>query len=302
MSVPWLTQLQADRRLIASRLALRQDRAAALLAAAPRIADSRHALELDARRTSGVVRRWQRDRVHRLQQGGQPRGEGRSSRAIRTLDLATGVVTERARVEGGSHYRLVGWERAENTVAATHAPEREPATTYLAISPTGRRTWTLDGPHGENQSGRNSRDWLACAATATRRRTPPSGSGRWTTSVRADQRFGPGISLGLVAGDPAPRRWGFSFGRVTALKERTTTNCDRPPRPPDGLHPRRRYGLEGVLPRRWWRSDHPSGHVSRDRGGGRRRPRLGIRGAAAGAETQNAPFDNSQPVASIRMP
>ncbi len=48
MSAPWLAQLQADRRLIAAASALRPGRAAALSAAAPRIADSRHSHELDA--------------------------------------------------------------------------------------------------------------------------------------------------------------------------------------------------------------------------------------------------------------
>ncbi|MFN2521369.1 MAG: hypothetical protein ABR525_10030 [Candidatus Limnocylindria bacterium] len=48
MSVPWLARLQADRRIISAASALRQGRAAALSAAAPRIADSRYGHEIDA--------------------------------------------------------------------------------------------------------------------------------------------------------------------------------------------------------------------------------------------------------------
>jgi hypothetical protein len=64
--------------------------------------------------------------------------------ALRTLDLATGAVSESARVAGGDSYSVLGWDRAGGTLAYVQQGHGEPAKTYVAHTAAGARTWTID--------------------------------------------------------------------------------------------------------------------------------------------------------------
>lgn len=225
--------------------------------------------------------------------------------AIRTLDLATGVVTERARVEDGSHYDLVGWERTGNTVAATRAPDREPATTYLTISPAGRRAWTLDGPYGEIQSAPNAREVVGVRCSSH----PTEDCSLWIWplddfAARADQKLGLGLSLGLVGWRPGTTEVGLLVRESDRTKatSRAPLNGDR-----FELWSASRGHwtvalADGVVRKAFFRADGGALIIARgdqdavvvDLGSGFAVP--------LPVPKPTAPFDNSEPVASIRMP
>ncbi len=108
--------------------------------------------------------------------------------AIRTIDLASGAVTERARIEGGSHYEFVGWDRARSTLAATVAPDREAANTYVVITQPAGALGALTDRTGRSSPPPTRPRSSASAAMAPRAPAVPCGCGRWTTSMRAPIR------------------------------------------------------------------------------------------------------------------
>jgi hypothetical protein len=72
--------------------------------------------------------------------------------ALRTLDIASGAVSEVARVEGGDSYGVVGWDRAGGTLAYVQQAHGEPAKTYIARTASGVRAWTIERPYAMSVS------------------------------------------------------------------------------------------------------------------------------------------------------
>jgi hypothetical protein len=121
--------------------------------------------------------------------------------AVRTIDLSTGAVKEIARVEGGDHYELIGWDRANGRLAAMIAPHGEAPTAYIVFSGGGKREWTLEGGYSVTAAP-NGRD-----VAAIRCQGQTIGCSFWTWKLedfdtRVDQKFGPGLSLGIIGWRP----------------------------------------------------------------------------------------------------
>lgn len=121
--------------------------------------------------------------------------------AIRTLDLVTGAVTEVARVTDGSGYTIVGWDKANGRLAAMIAPHGEAPTTYIVFSGAGKREWKLDGGYSA-VAAPNGRDVAAILCQG-----PTIACSFWTWKLddfdsRADQKFGPGLSMGIIGWRP----------------------------------------------------------------------------------------------------
>jgi hypothetical protein len=113
--------------------------------------------------------------------------------AIRTLDISTGTVAEIARVNDGSAYSVVGWDRTHATVAAVLAPDRAPATKYLVFSGSGPRSWTLDGQY--SMYAANSGDVAGTRCDAS---TKECSLWTWTLDdfgSRVDRKVGSNLSV-----------------------------------------------------------------------------------------------------------
>lgn len=138
--------------------------------------------------------------------------------AVRTIDLSTGAVQEVARVEGGDHYELIGWDRERSTIALRQAPHAAPAETYIVLSPAGKRTWALEGDY-QMVTAPNGRDvaGVLCERSA--------GCGLWTWSIenfgnRVDRKLGSGLSLGIIGWRPGTSELGLFIGDVGAAANR----------------------------------------------------------------------------------
>jgi hypothetical protein len=134
--------------------------------------------------------------------------------AIRTLDLVTGVVTELARVTDGSGYTIVGWDRANGRLAAMIAPHGQAPTTYVVFSGTGKREWTLEGGYSA-VAAPNGRDVAAILCQG-----PTIGCSFWTWKLedfdtRVDQKFGPGLSMGMIGWRPGTDDVGVFVTSIT---------------------------------------------------------------------------------------
>jgi hypothetical protein len=140
--------------------------------------------------------------------------------ALRTLDLASGTVTEIARVEDGSHYSVVGWDRASSTVAAVLYPYGAAATKYLVFAPSGLKSWTLDGVYSMAASP-SGRDVAGV-------RCDRQGSGActlWIWSLvdfgsKTDQNLGPNLSVTSLGWRPGTSELGLLVGAVGASADR----------------------------------------------------------------------------------
>jgi hypothetical protein len=140
--------------------------------------------------------------------------------AIHTLDFSTGKVAELARVEGGSRYAIVGWDRARSTLAALLSPDRGPTSTYLVLSGAAQRTWPLDAVYAMAPSP-DARD---VAALRCDKDTGPCTS-LWTWPLddfgaRTDQHIGSGLSLGLIGWRPGTDELGLLVGTPNAAFDR----------------------------------------------------------------------------------
>jgi hypothetical protein len=136
--------------------------------------------------------------------------------AIRTLDLASGAVTERARITGGSTYTLVGWDRANATLAATIVPHGGEPTTYLVVSGANRRTWALDGLYSAVASP-DARDVVGvkCEGMAI-------GCSLWTWRLsdfdtRVDRKIGSRLSVGIIGWRPGTDEIALAVSDISAV-------------------------------------------------------------------------------------
>jgi hypothetical protein len=128
--------------------------------------------------------------------------------AIRTLDIQSGAVTELARVTDGSGYTIVGWDRANGRLAAMIAPHGEAPTTYVVFSGSGKREWKLEGSYSAIAAP-NGRD-----VAAVRCQGAIIGCSFWTWKLedfdsRVDQKFEPGLSMGVIAWRPGSNEVGI---------------------------------------------------------------------------------------------
>jgi hypothetical protein len=146
-----------------------------------------------------------------VQDHGATQGVAPKYSAIRTLDLASGMVNELARVTGGNLYHIVAWNKASGTLAATIAPNGEPATTYVVIGPAGTKTTPLDGAWGMYGSPD------ARTAIGVRCDGAPTYCSLWTWPLddfgsRADQHLESGLWLGVVGWRPGSNEIGLVVG------------------------------------------------------------------------------------------
>lgn len=114
--------------------------------------------------------------------------------AIRTLDVATGAVSEVARVTDGSSYSLVGWDRARSIIAALLAPDRAPATQYMVFSSGALKSFPLDGQYS-TYAAPNGRDVAGVRCDA-----PTKECSLWTWTLddfgsKLDRKLGSNLSV-----------------------------------------------------------------------------------------------------------
>jgi hypothetical protein len=136
--------------------------------------------------------------------------------AIRTLDLASGLVTERARITGGSAYTLVGWDRANATLAATIVPHADQGPLmYVVLSGTTQRTWTLDARYSAVASP-DARDVVGVKCEGLQ-----IGCSLWTWKLgdfdtRVDRKIGTGLSVGIIGWRPGTNEVALQISGITA--------------------------------------------------------------------------------------
>jgi Tol biopolymer transport system component len=136
--------------------------------------------------------------------------------AIRTLDLASGVVTERARVTGGSAYTLVGWDRANATLAAMVVPHADQGPiTYLVLSGTNERSWTLEA-HYSAVASPDGRDVVGVKCEGVE-----IGCSLWTWKLgdfdtRVDRKIGNRLSIGVIGWRPGTNEFAFAVSDINA--------------------------------------------------------------------------------------
>jgi hypothetical protein len=140
--------------------------------------------------------------------------------ALRTLDLASGTATEVARVEDGSHYSVVGWDRASSTVAAVLYPYAAAGTRYLVFAPSGPKSWTLDGVYSMSAAP-NGRDVAGVRCD----RQGSGGCTLWMWSLanfasKVDQNLGPNLSVASFGWRPGTSELGLTVGTVGAALDR----------------------------------------------------------------------------------
>ncbi|MDQ2912824.1 MAG: hypothetical protein M3T56_06165 [Chloroflexota bacterium] len=151
------------------------------------------------------------------QDAGSTQGVTPKYDSIRTLDLATGRVTELARITDGSYYDIVGWDRRSGTLAALIVPHAQPASTYLVIGATGTRTTPLERGPESSWAVYGSPDARTAAGIHC---TAATGCSLWTWPLadydaRADQRLGPGLSLGSFGWRPGSDDLGLSVSTIS---------------------------------------------------------------------------------------
>lgn len=136
--------------------------------------------------------------------------------AIRTLDIASGVVTERARVTGGSSYTLVGWDRANGTLAAMIVPLADQGSlTYVVLSGTNQRTWTLDARYSAVASP-DARDVVGVKCEGLQ-----IACSVWTWKLgdfdtRIDRKIGTGLSVGIIGWRPGTNEVALQISGIAA--------------------------------------------------------------------------------------
>jgi hypothetical protein len=140
--------------------------------------------------------------------------------ALRTLDTASGTVTEVARVDDGSHYSVVGWDRASSTLAAVIYPYAAAATRYLVFAPSGSKSWTLDGEYSMSAAP-NGRDVAGVRCD----RQGNGGCALWTWTLanfgsKVDQNVGPNLSLASFGWRPGTGELGLMVGTAGAPLDR----------------------------------------------------------------------------------
>ncbi|HYV21629.1 MAG TPA: hypothetical protein VEN31_03160 [Candidatus Bathyarchaeia archaeon] len=133
--------------------------------------------------------------------------------AIRTLDLGSGAVTERARISDGSTYTLVGWDRASGTLAATIVPHASQPTTYLVLSGNRQRTWAFDGFYSAIASP-DARDVVGIKCEGIE-----IGCSLWTWKLadfdsRADRQLGNALSLAIIGWRPGTNEIGLAVSSI----------------------------------------------------------------------------------------
>lgn len=121
--------------------------------------------------------------------------------AVRTLDVSSRAVTEVGRVEGGSHYQLVGWDRSNGRLGAMVVPHGEAPRTYVVLSSAGNRSWNLEGAYSA-VGAPNGRDVAAVVCQG-----PTRWCSFWTWKLedfdtRVDQKFGSDLSMGIIGWRP----------------------------------------------------------------------------------------------------
>jgi hypothetical protein len=136
--------------------------------------------------------------------------------AIRTLDLVSGAVTETARASDGSSYSVVGWERASSTLAAVISPYAAPATSYLVFSPSGPKTWTLDGQYSM-YAAPNGRDVAGVRCDA-----PMKECSLWTWTLddfgsKVDRKLGSNLSI--ISWRPGTNELGLLVGNANTVPD-----------------------------------------------------------------------------------
>jgi hypothetical protein len=140
--------------------------------------------------------------------------------ALRTLDLASGTVTEVRRVEDGSSYSVVGWDRARSILAAVISPYAAAATQYLVVAPSGSKLWTLDGEYSMSAAP-NGRDVAGVRCD----RVGGGSCALWMWDLdnfasKVDQNLGPGLSLSGIGWRPGTSELGLTVGNVGAERDR----------------------------------------------------------------------------------
>jgi len=133
--------------------------------------------------------------------------------AIRALDLATGRVSEVARISSGSYYRLVGWDGATGTIAWIEP--NGAAGSYVIRDSSGTRSTRLDAawtmlasPDARTVIGfRCDGQGTNCAAWAW-----PIGN----LAARADQHLGTGLAVAPIAWRPGSDDIGLLVGTPAA--------------------------------------------------------------------------------------
>lgn len=138
--------------------------------------------------------------------------------SIRTLDLATGVVRELARITDGSNYQIVGWDRSTGTLAAAVVPYPSPASrgsdvsktgSYIVIGPSGTKNVPLDGP----SPALSSAD--ARVVYGLRCDGNPASCSLWTWPLadygaRVDRQVASGLSLAIFGARPGSDEIGLT--------------------------------------------------------------------------------------------
>jgi hypothetical protein len=140
--------------------------------------------------------------------------------ALRTLDLVSGTVTEVARIDDGSRYSVVGWDRASSTVAAVIYPYAAAAARYLVFAPSGPKSWILDGQYSMSVAP-NGRDVAGVRCD----RQGSGGCTLWMWSLanfasKVDQNVGPNLSLMSFGWRPGTGELGLTVGTVGAQLDR----------------------------------------------------------------------------------
>lgn len=142
--------------------------------------------------------------------------------AIRTLDLASGLVTERARITGGSAYTLVGWDRADATLAATIVPHADQGPLiYVVLSGTTQRSWPLDA-HYSAVASPDARDVVGVKCEGI-----DIGCSLWTWKLgdfgtRVDQRVGSRLSIGVIGWRPGTHDVALAISDMRAVPSVTS--------------------------------------------------------------------------------
>jgi len=137
--------------------------------------------------------------------------------ALRTLDLASGKISELMRLTDGSSLALIGWDTKTSTLAALTVPYPSGARTYVVLSPGGKRSFPVDPSYGIYGSP-NGEDVLAI--------TCAGGSGcrliTWNLGAfdaRVEHNLGPNLSLGFVGFRPNGRDVGLLVSSSNAADQ-----------------------------------------------------------------------------------
>lgn len=149
--------------------------------------------------------------VFTAQDAGATQGVVPKYDSIRTLDLATGVVKELARITDGSYYQLVGWDKAAGTLAVQINPypsDGSKKSTYLVIGPSASKSTPMDGPVAYSASA-DARTVVGLQCTAA------TGCSLWTWpladyAARADQHLGSGLSMNVIGFRPNTNEVGLT--------------------------------------------------------------------------------------------